>query len=129
MRKRLFLGIIPFLLLFLSVSLQGEERKVSLTVYNQDLALVKDMRELSFESGRNEIKFTEVAENIDPTSVHFQVLNFPDKVFLLEQNYQYDLVSSDKILEKYLDKKIQILTKGVNCMRVNFYLSPQIISA
>jgi hypothetical protein len=112
MRKKLLSGVIFFLLLFLSVSVQGEERKVSLTVYNQDLALVKEMRELSFESGRNEIKFTEVAEKIDPTSVHFQILNLADKVFLLEQNYQYDLVSSDKILEKYLDKKIQILTKG-----------------
>ncbi len=112
MRKKIFLSMIFFLLLLLSVSVQGEERRVSLTVYNQDLALVKDMRELTFESGRNEIKFIEVAENIDPTSVHFQVLNLSDKVFLLEQNYQYDLVSSDKILEKYLDKKIQILTKG-----------------
>ncbi|MDH4223805.1 MAG: DUF4139 domain-containing protein, partial [candidate division Zixibacteria bacterium] len=90
----------------------GEEKKLSLTIYNQDLALVKDIRELPFELGRNEIKFTGVAEKIDPTSVHFQVLNFSDNVFLLEQNYQYDLVSSDKILEKYLDKKIQIITKG-----------------
>jgi len=112
MRKNVFLGITIFLLLFLFESARGEERKISLTVYNQNLALVKDVRELSFELGRNEIKFTEVAEKIDPTSVHFQVLNFSDKVFLLEQNYQYDLVSSDKILEKYLDQKIQILSKG-----------------
>lgn len=112
MKKNIFLcGIILFFL-FSSEFGWSEERKVSLTIYNQDLALVKDMRELSFELGRNEIKFTEVAEKIDPTSVHFQVLNLSSKVFLLEQNYQFDLVSSNKILEKYLDKKIQIITKG-----------------
>jgi hypothetical protein len=111
MRRKIFTcGIILFSL-FLSQSSPGEE-KISLTIYNQDLALVKDVRELSFESGRNQIKFTDVAEKIDPTSVHFQVLNLADKVSLLEQNYQYDLVSSDKILEKYLDKNIQIITKG-----------------
>ena len=107
-RKSVF-GMVIFFLLALSVL--GQERNISLTIYNQDLALVKDTRDLSFVSGRNEIKFTEVAEKIDPTSVHFQVLGAPDKIYLLEQNYQYDLVSSDKILEKYLDKNIQILTK------------------
>jgi len=112
MKKNTFIcGIILFFL-FSSEFGWSEERKVSLTIYNQDLALIKDVRELSFELGRNEIKFTEVAEKIDPTSVHFQVLNLSNKVFLLEQNYQFDLVSSNKILEKYLDKKIQIITKG-----------------
>jgi hypothetical protein len=109
MVRKFVFGMVIFFLLALSVS--GQERNISLTIYNQDLALVKDTRDLSFVSGRNEIKFTEVAEKIDPTSVHFQVLSAPDKIYLLEQNYQYDLVSSDKILEKYLDKNIQILTK------------------
>ena len=109
MVRKFVFGMVIFFLLSLSVL--GQERNISLTIYNQDLALVKDTRDLSFVSGRNEIKFTEVAEKIDATSVHFQVLSALDKIYLLEQNYQYDLVSSDKILEKYLDKNIQILTK------------------
>jgi len=109
MVRKFVFGMVIFFLLALSV--WGEERNISLTIYNQDLALVKDTRDISFVSGRNEIKFSEVAEKIDPTSVHFQVLSAPEKIYLLEQNYQYDLVSSDKILEKYLDKNIQILTK------------------
>jgi hypothetical protein len=108
-RKVILWGVILFSLFSFQTSFGA--KKISLTIYNQDLALVKDMRELSFELGRNEIKFIDVAEKIDPTSVHFQVLNLSDKVYLLEQNYQYDLVSSNKILEKYLDKKIQIITK------------------
>jgi hypothetical protein len=109
MVRKFVFGMVIFFLLALSG--WGEERNISLTIYNQDLALVKDTRDISFVSGRNEIKFSEVAEKIDPTSVHFQVLSAPEKIYLLEQNYQYDLVSSDKILEKYLDKNIQILTK------------------
>ncbi len=109
MVRKFIFGMVIFFLLALAG--WGQERNISLTIYNQDLGLVKDTRDLSFVSGRNEIKFTEVAEKIDPTSVHFQVLEAPDKINLLEQNYQYDLVSSDKILEKYVDKNIQILTK------------------
>ena len=109
MARKFVFGLIIFFLLALSG--WGQERNISLTIYNQDLGLVKDTRDLSFVFGRNEIKFTEVAEKIDPTSVHFQLLEAPDKINLLEQNYQYDLVSSDKILDKYLDNNIQILTK------------------
>jgi hypothetical protein len=67
---------------------------------------------LDFQKGKNEIKFSDVAAKIDPTSVHFKALDYPEKVMILEQNYQFDLVSSDKILEKYVDKEIQIKTKG-----------------
>jgi len=86
--------------------------EVSVTVYNQDLGLVKDVRELEFQKGKSVIKFTDVAAQIDPTSVHFKPVNPSDQVSILEQNYQYDLVSSSKILEKYIDKEIELFTKG-----------------
>lgn len=86
--------------------------EVSVTVYNQDLGLVKDVRELEFQKGKSVVKFTDVAAQIDPTSVHFKPVNPSDQVSILEQNYQYDLVSSSKILEKYIDKEIELFTKG-----------------
>ena len=85
--------------------------KLFLTVYNQDLALIREVRNLDFKKGIFEIKFKDVASRIDPTSVHFKTLKFPDQVAILEQNYQFDLVSSEKILEKYIDKTIQLVTK------------------
>ncbi len=94
-----------------NLGVSQEQNKVFLTVYNQDLGLVREVRNLDFKKGVFEIKFRDVASGIDPTSVHFKVLNFPDKVSILEQNYQFDLVSSDKILEKYLDKTIQLVSK------------------
>ncbi|KPL00953.1 MAG: hypothetical protein AMJ91_02470 [candidate division Zixibacteria bacterium SM23_73_3] len=86
--------------------------KVSVTIYNQDLGLIKDVRELEFQKGKSLIKFTDVAARIDPTSVHFKPVNASDRVSILEQNYQYDLVSSTKILQKYVDKEIELFAKS-----------------
>lgn len=106
MRKLIILS-----LALLAGVIQAEEKSVSLTVYNQNLGLVREVRQLEFKRGKNEIKFTEVASQIDPTSVHFQAVDTPGKVAILEQNYQYDLVSSEKLLQKYIDQKIEIQTK------------------
>jgi len=89
----------------------GAFAEVGLTVYNNDLALVKDVRQLDFKTGVNTLKFTDVAAAIDPTSVSFTLKNNPEAVQILEQNFQYDLVGADKILTKYIDKTIQVITK------------------
>jgi hypothetical protein len=86
--------------------------EVAVTIYNQDLGLIKDVRELEFQRGRSIISFTDVAARIDPTSVHFKPVNPSDRVSILEQNYQYDLVSSTKILQKYVDEDIELFTKS-----------------
>jgi hypothetical protein len=90
--------------------------EVSVTIYNQDLGLVKDVRELEFQKGKGIVKFTDVASQIDPTSVHFKPVNPSDRMSILEQNYQYDLVSSAKILQKYVDKEIELFTKSAGPM-------------
>jgi hypothetical protein len=95
---------------FLLLGLAPAWADVSVTIYNQDLGLIKDVRELEFQKGRSVIRFTDVASQIDPTSVHFKPINSSDKVSILEQNYQYDLVSSTKILQKYIDREIELFT-------------------
>lgn len=84
---------------------------VQITIYNDNLALVKDTRDLEYRRGTFDMSFTDVAAAIDATSVSFSAVNDPGSVTLLEQNYRYDLVSSEKILEKYIDKQIRVLTK------------------
>jgi hypothetical protein len=84
---------------------------VELTVYNQNLGLVKEERTLSLKEGVQEVKFTDVAAEIDPTSVHFKSLTAPNEVVVLEQNFEYDLISRDKLLEKYIDKEIEIIRR------------------
>lgn len=92
---------------------------VALTVYNQNLALVKEGRTLDFQKGINRMNLTDVAASIDPTSVHFKVRG-SDKIELLEQNYQYDLVSSEKILQKYLGNTVDIVMKNGDALSGKF---------
>lgn len=89
-----------------------QNSEVALTVYNDNLALVKDVRSLKLQKGVFEYKFQDVAARIDPTSVYFKSLTAADKVAILEQNYEYDLVSSTKILQKYIDQQIKLTGKG-----------------
>ncbi len=83
---------------------------LELTVYNQNLGLVKDVRTLSLKEGENEVRFTDVASAIDATSVQVISLDDPLGTRVLEQNYEYDIVSSRKLLAKYVDQEITLTT-------------------
>lgn len=82
---------------------ENRQKSVAVTVYNNNLGVVKDTRSIDIPSGTSQIRIADVAQNIDPTSVH---IDFPGTV--LEQNYQYDLVSMYKILEKYVDREVTL---------------------
>ena len=86
----------------------GESTGIELTVYNTNMALVKDTRPLVLRKGVNQVRFEDVAAAINPTTVHFKSVSHPGACVIREQNYQYDLVSRAKLLEKYLGKQITI---------------------
>ena len=79
---------------------------ISLTVYNNDLAVVKVVDTMSFKSGRQTISMTDVAEMVDPTSVRFT--SEKGDVRIIEQNYRYDLINPRKVLQRYIDSDISI---------------------
>jgi len=108
MKEIIFLLILGIVF---AASVFGQQRELAITIYNNDLAVVKDSRQIDLEKGVAELKYQEVAAAIDPTSVHFKSLTAPDKVAIIEQNYEYDLISSDKIAEKYLDQEITVHLK------------------
>jgi len=70
--------------------------------------VVRAERELALIRGRNTVRFTEVAAFIDPTTVQFESLTDPAGTGVLEQNFQFDLVSQQKLLERYIDKKVSV---------------------
>jgi len=84
-----------------------DKEGTELTIYNQNLALVKELRNMFLKSGVNLVEYKDIASQIDSTSVLFRDLDFND-TFVLEQNYEYDIVSREKMLEKYLDKEITV---------------------
>ena len=82
--------------------------ELSLTVYNDNFAIVRDVRDAALSEGMNRLAVTDIAAQLDPTSVHFKVLSGP-ATFLLEQNFDYDLLSMDKLLSKYIGKEITLV--------------------
>ena len=90
----------------------AEQSQVALTVYNSNLALVKEQREVDLAAGENTLQFADVAAQIMPTTVHVKSLSDPQALHVLEQNYEYDLLSPEKLLEKYVGKEVKIFDKN-----------------
>jgi len=84
---------------------------VSLTVYNQNFVVVKERRLMDLKAGRSLVRFANVAATIEPDTVQFSALRQPDLARVVEQNYEFDLVSADKLLDKYIDKGIGVVTQ------------------
>ncbi len=75
--------------------------------------VVKVVRKVKLDAGLNMLRFTDVAQFIDPTTVSFTDLSDPEGTAVLEQNFEFDLVSPEKLMEKYIDRKISVvLTRG-----------------
>jgi len=87
---------------------ETDQRDVMVTIYNGNLGLVKDTREVRLDAGTLEVKFMDVAAQIDPTSVHLKSVTDPQGLKLLEQNYEYDLLTSEKLMEKYVGKRVRL---------------------
>jgi hypothetical protein len=98
--------LIPVLLTFLAGTVLADENYV--TVYNQDLGMIKQVRTLDTRAGNRPLRFTDVAAQLIPASVHLRALEGGSKLQVLEQNFEFDLVSSEKILDKYVDHPVEI---------------------
>lgn len=103
-------ALIAAALLAAAPAAAAEKEGVALTVYNGGYGVVREIRSLDIGAD-GKVKFTDVARHIDATTVHFKSLTDPEAK-LLEQNYQYDLVSADKLLQKYIDKPIRAICEG-----------------
>ena len=87
----------------------GDQTDLALTVYNSNLSLVRDVRELTLPSGESLLKFMDIAASINPSTVHFRSLSDPGKLEVLEQNYEFDLLEPAKLLHKYLGKEVTMM--------------------
>ena len=87
-----------------------DQQNVSVTIYNSNIGLVKDTRLIELKPGVHELKFMDVASKIDPTTVHIKSLLNGSSLSVLEQNYEYDLLSPQKLLEKFVGQKVQLAT-------------------
>jgi hypothetical protein len=86
----------------------AQPRDVAVTIYNEDLALIREVRPVELDEGSAVYRLPEVSGQLKPETVH---LSFPDGAAfkLLEQNYDYDLVSVDKLLEKFIGRQLVLI--------------------
>jgi hypothetical protein len=82
---------------------------LSLTVYNGNLVLIRDVRQIRLHSGVFPLRFEGVASSINPTTVHFRSLTAPDRLSVVEQNYEYDLLDPQKLLQKYVGREVTLV--------------------
>jgi len=80
---------------------------VSITVYNQNFGLVREVRTLDLPAGRVALEFGDVASGIQPETVHIRPIGGRG-LQVLEQNYQFDLLSPQKLLEKYVGRTVNV---------------------
>jgi hypothetical protein len=86
-----------------------DRKQVGITVYNQNFGLVREVRELSqLPSGQVSLEFQDVAATIQPETVHIRSLAGADSLRVLEQNYRYDLLTPQTLLEKYVNKTLRV---------------------
>ena len=78
-------------------------------MYNSDLALVRDVRDIALPAGTVQLKFMDIASTINPSTVHFRSLADPTRISVLEQNYEYDLLEPEKLLTKYVGREVTLL--------------------
>ncbi|MFA6244708.1 MAG: hypothetical protein WC655_27435 [Candidatus Hydrogenedentales bacterium] len=91
-----------------SESTLADQTDVAVTAYNNDLALVRDVRKLKLLPGEYSLRFADVAQQIRPQTVSLKSTSAPGSLRVLEQNYEFDLISPSKLMEKYVGKPVRL---------------------
>src|SRR5437867_3123481 len=86
-----------------------DQQSLSLTIYNSNIGLVKETRKIRLSPGLSELKFMDVAAQINPATVHIKSIYNPNQFSVQEQNYEYDLLNPQKLLDKYVGKEVTLV--------------------
>ncbi|MGC1902585.1 MAG: DUF4139 domain-containing protein [Candidatus Acidiferrum sp.] len=92
-----------------SATTLNDQTDLNVTVYNSNIALVRDVRNLTLPSGAFRLKFEDIAATVNPATVHFRSLTDAAKLSVIEQNYEYDLLDPAKLLHKYVGKEVTLV--------------------
>lgn len=87
----------------------SDQRDLAVTVYNQNRGLVRDVRRLDLPAGQLDLRFMDIAAKVNPATVHIVSTTAPRDLTVLEQNYEYDLLSPDKLLDKYVGREVTLV--------------------
>jgi hypothetical protein len=97
----------------ISSSTIEDQKSVAITVYNSNIGLVKDTRTLRLPRGNSLVRFMDVAQQINPTSVAIKSITAPNALSVIEQNYEYDLLNPAKLLDKYVGREVTLVLRSL----------------
>ena len=89
----------------------NDQVELNITVYNSDIALVRDVRNISLPPGTFDLSFMDIAATVNPATVHFRSLSEPARLGVLEQNYEFDLLEPEKLLRKYVGRDVTLVRR------------------
>jgi hypothetical protein len=90
-------------------STEDEQKDLAVTVYNSNVALVRDVRSVNLPTGQLDLRFVDIAASVNPVTVHIVSLTAPKDLTVLEQDYEYDLLNPAKLLDKYVGKELTLI--------------------
>jgi len=99
------------------ISTESDRVSAEITIYNAGLGLVKDRRSVNLNHGDSILQLMDVASQVIPSSVSVESVTEKGAFSVLEQNYEYDLLSPNKLLEKYVGKTIIVRYRNPNTDR------------
>ena len=86
-----------------------DQQSVAVTIYNENLALVKDQRKVQLSAGQGALAFRDVSAQLRPETALLRSLTSPGKLSVVEQNFDFDLLTPGKLLEKYVGKEVSVI--------------------
>ena len=90
-------------------STEQDQKELAVTVYNSNVALVRDVRSVRLPEGAIDLRYMDIAAQVNPATVHIVSLTAPKELNVLEQDYEYDLLSPQKLLQKYVGKELTLI--------------------
>lgn len=87
----------------------AQQQAVAVTIYNENLALVKDQRQLQLKHGANALAFRDVSARMRPETALLRSLSAAGSLAVLEQNFDFDLLTPRKLLEKYVGRSVNVI--------------------
>jgi len=86
-----------------------DQQNVAVTIYNNNLALVKDQRKVKLNSGIQQLAIRDVSAQMRAETALLRSLSHPGGFSTLEQSFDFDLLTPEKLLEKYVGKTVSII--------------------
>ena len=93
-------------------STSQQQTAIEVTVYNENIGLIKDQRKVKLPKGLSELLFIDVAANMEPSSVHVHSITAPGKLSVLELNCEYERIEPANLLAKYIGKEVNIYRRN-----------------